>query len=46
MAQVVVPILRPVGSVGLDVQDVTVPETVGVIVVMAVFLVKLKGLPM
>ena len=45
MAQVVVSMTRPVGSVGLDVQDVTVPETVGVIVVMATFLVKLKGLP-
>ena len=36
---------KPAGSVGLEVQLVTVPVTVGVTVVMAVPFVKLNGPP-
>ena len=35
MAQVLLSILNPVGKVGLAEQEVTVPETVGVAVVIA-----------
>ena len=37
MAHVVLSILSPVGNVGFALHDVTVPVTVGVLVVIAIF---------